>query len=366
MGPLWDLPRVIIEALLQWQQLRAAELRFERLEVAVLVAAALAILAALLMVWHGRRQQRPRVRNAIALAALLPVVSPSTAAAIRHAPFVLFVAGLAFALLALADPYTTLAREDKTHPGRRIAVLIDASSSMNQPFHSPNFNKQGGPTYFATVAAAEYFMRLRMQGTFRDLIALVEFGNEAYVVTPFTTDYENVLLSMRLIAEPEEWERFPDQGTIIMRAIQQGTELFEAFDFLGAAGNLIVIFSDGQDSQTILQGRPIKSIMADAREHGIPVYMIRMAFNKGLGAVLPDELWKEAVEQTGGRFYPAADEATILRAVHEIDQLAPGKVELREYRSRQLQFPGYALIAVLLWLLATAAKVGLRTFRTLP
>lgn len=366
MGPLWDVPRVLAEALLQWQQLRPAELRFGRMETAILVTTALAMLAMLLMLWHARHQRRNVARNAFALAATLPVAGLSTAAAIRHAPFALFVAGLVFALLALADPYTTLAREDKTYPGRRIAVLIDASSSMNQPFHSPNFNKQGGPTYFATVAAAEYFMRLRMQGTFRDLIALVEFGNEAYVVTPFTTDYENVLLSMRLIAEPSEWERFPDQGTIIMRAIQQGTELFKAFDFLGAAGNLIVIFSDGQDSQTILQGRPIKTIMADAREHGIPVYMIRVAFNKGLGAVLPDELWKEAVEQTGGRFYPAADESTILRAVHEIDQLAPGKVELREYRSRQLQFSGYALLAVLLWLAASAAKLGLRVFRTFP
>jgi Ca-activated chloride channel homolog len=357
---------MISEVLWEWLQLRPEQLRFGRMGAAIMVAAALTIAAALLVAWHARRQQQPRKPNAIALAALLPVVSPSTAAAMRHAPFVLFVAGLGFALLALADPYTTLVREDKTFPGRRIAVLIDASSSMNQPFHSPSFNKQGGPTYFATVAAAEYFMRLRMEGTFRDLIALVEFGNEAYVVTPFTTDYENVLLSMRLIAEPAEWEAFPDQGTIIMRAIQKGTELFETFDFLGAAGNLIVIFSDGQDSQTILQGRPIKHIMADARGHGIPVYMIRVAFNKGLGAVMPDELWKEAVEQTGGRFYPAADEATILRAVHEIDQLAPGKVELREYRSRELQFPGYALIAVLLWLAGATAKLGLRGFRTFP
>ncbi|HEY6123177.1 MAG TPA: vWA domain-containing protein [Steroidobacteraceae bacterium] len=357
---------MIAEVLWEWLQLRPEELRFGRMEAAILVATGLSMAAALLIAWHARRQQQRRKPHAIALAALLPVVRPSAGAAMRHAPFVLFVAGLGFALLALADPFTTLVREDKTFPGRRIAVLIDASSSMNQPFHSPSFNKQGGPTYFATVAAAEYFMRLRMEGTFRDLIALVEFGNEAYVVTPFTTDYENVLLSMRLIAEPAEWERFPDQGTIIMRAIQKSTELFETFDFLGAAGNLIVIFSDGQDSQTILQGRPIKHIMADARAHGIPVYMIRVAFNKGLGAVMPDELWKEAVEQTGGRFYPAADEATILRAVHEIDQLAPGKVELREYRSRELQFPGYALIAVLLWLAATAAKLGLRTFRTFP
>jgi Ca-activated chloride channel family protein len=366
MSPVWDLPRLIRETLLQWQQLRAGDLRFDRMQVAILLAVALTMLVALVMAWHAQRRAQRSPRHAIGLAALLPIMMPSAMALIRHVPFVLFVGGLSFALIALADPYTALAREDKTYPGRRIAVLIDASSSMNQPFHSPSFNKQGGPTYFATVAAAEYFMRLRMQGTFRDLIALVEFGNEAYVVTPFTTDYENVLLSMRLIAEPAEWERFPDQGTIIMRAIEQGTELFKAFDFLGAAGNLIVIFSDGQDSQTILQGRPIKTIMADAREHGIPVYMIRVAFNKGLGAVLPDELWKEAIEQTGGRFYPAADEATILRAVHEIDQLAPGKVELREYRSKQLQFGGYALIAMLLWLCAALMKLGPRAFRTFP
>jgi hypothetical protein len=365
-----DVWRSIPETLSAWLQLRAGELRYARLDAAILLVSALLMLLLLLWAWQagGRQGRRPgtRRRGSIAVAALPPVVRPASGAALRHAPFVLFVAGLGFALVALSDPYTALVRKDQTFPGRRIAVLIDASSSMNQPFHSPSFNKHGGPTYFATVAAAEYFMRLRMQGQYRDLISLVEFGNEAYVVTPFTTDYENVLLSMRMIAEPSEWERFPDQGTIIVRAIQQATSLFAAFDFLRSAGNLIVIFSDGQDSQTLFEGRPISQIMADARQHGIPVYMIRMAFNKGLGAVMPDELWKQAVEQTGGRFYPAADESTILRAVHEIDQLTPGKVELREYRSRQMQFPGYALVAVLAWLLAAAAKLGLRGFRTFP
>ena len=35
--------------------------------------------------------------------------------------------------------------------------------------------------------------------------------------------------------------------------------------------------------------------------------------------LLPDEIWRKAVERTGGRFFAAADEATILEAVHEID-----------------------------------------------
>ena len=88
---------------------------------------------------------------------------------------------------------------------------------------------------------------------------------------------------------PEEWERFPDQGTIIIQAIQQATQLFEAFDFLDASGNLIVIFSDGQDTQTLLNGQSIDSIMSEARRHKIPVYFIRMAYNKSLGGVVTDD-----------------------------------------------------------------------------
>ena len=49
--------------------------------------------------------------------------------------------------------------------------------------------------------------------------------------------------------------KFPDQGTTIAPAIEQGIGLFKAFDFLDAAGNLMVIFSDGEDTQVMLHGR---------------------------------------------------------------------------------------------------------------
>ena len=52
--------------------------------------------------------------------------------------------------------------------------------------------------------------------------ALIEFGDEAYVVTPFTTDYENILLSLSLIGDWTEFMKFPDQGTTIATAIEQG------------------------------------------------------------------------------------------------------------------------------------------------
>ena len=90
------------------------------------------------------------------------------------------------------------------------------------------------------------------------------------------------------------------------------------------------------------------------------------AFNTKFGGVKQDELWKSAVEASGGRFYVAAEEKDILDAVHDIDRLSPGKINVREYTSQEPRFSGYALIAVALWLTAGLMKVGVPYFRTFP
>ena len=62
----------------------------------------------------------------------------------------------------------------------------DASSSMVRPFNAPTLRQASGvttqATFFTTVAAAQRFVQLRTQGKYRDLMSLVEFGDQAYVV----------------------------------------------------------------------------------------------------------------------------------------------------------------------------------------
>ena len=101
--------------------------------------------------------------------------------------------------------------------------MIDASSSMRAPFRAEHLNARSATdyTFFTTVGAAKRFVETRIKGKYRDLMALIEFGNEAYVVTPFTNDYDNILLSISLIGDPVEYSLFPDQGTIIAQAISQ-------------------------------------------------------------------------------------------------------------------------------------------------
>ncbi len=287
-----------------------------------------------------------------------------------YAPVLLLLGGLPFFLLALADPYTALTQQRTTFPGRRICLMIDASTSMVRHFAAPTLMGKNPQTseaaFFTTVAAAERFVRLRMASQYKDLMALVEFGDQAYVVTPFTSDYGNILLSLSLIGDFGEFLRFPDQGTIISKAVDQGVRLFRTFDFLDAAGNIMVMFTDGEDAGVITQGKSVDTIVREAVAAKVPVYLIRVNYNKQLGAIIPDATWQAAVERTGGRFYAAASEDTILRAIRDIDRAAAGRIDIKQYVAQRPRFGLYALIAAALWSAAIALKLTVPYFRRFP
>jgi hypothetical protein len=263
-------------------------------------------------------------------------------------PRLLFVAGLPFFGIGLADPHTGFTREDVSHPGRRIALLVDASTSMVMQFKTQTLKTQGEATFFTEVAGSEQFITRRMNGPYRDLVALIQFGNFAYVVTPFTNDYENVLLSTRLVGDPAEWGRFPDWGTTIIEGIDQATQLFRTFNFTNASGNLMIVFTDGRDSELNRAEKPLDKLENEARTLKIPVHMIRTAYNPRLGEVPQDKIWKATVERTGGRFYAAYDDESLSAALSEIDRLSPGRIDVREYSVQRPRFGAFALAAMAL------------------
>ena len=365
MGALTALVERLLSTLNEWRSTGVAELVFGSRNTTLLAITACGTIAVIVLVWRVLQGRMPG-RTSIALPALLPQFRQSPLSFVRHVPFVLFLAGLPFFCLALADPYSQLTSRQVSYPGRRIAVIMDASLSMLSPFSGQQLKTQSDTAFSNTMAAAEYFIRVRMKGRYRDLIALEQFGNEAYVVTPFTTDYDNLLLSLKMISDVNEWQRFPDQGTIIMKAIDEGVDLFNAFNFLNSSGNIMVIFSDGQDNNVQIGTMSLDQVLKKAVDNKVPVYMIRTAYARGLFDVVPDQVWKKAIDATGGKFYPAASQQTIMQAIKEIDAAATGRVDVREYAVKQPRYMKFALAAVVLWTLALALQMTLRTFRTFP
>lgn len=366
--PLEGLIALVRQTLLEAGRLRLDELQFARADAARLVCLGLAGVGVAALLARALAARRPE-RGRLALPALLAFARASRWSAVRHGALVVALAGLVSFGIALADPVTALVRRETTYPGRRISLMIDASSSMLASLPATRLAVKGAPNdamFFTTVGAARYFVELRMKGQYRDLVSLVEFGDQAYVITPFTTDYENVLLSISLIGDWNEFMTFPDQGTIIARAIDQSVRLFGAFDFLDAAGNAMVVFTDGVDAEVTEDGRSAFDVLREAQRARIPVYFIRVGANREARQAIPDDVWRAAVARTGGRFYAAADEATIVRAMHEIDKASQGEIALRQYSSEQPRFAPFALAAVALWSLAALMRLTVPQFDTFP
>jgi hypothetical protein len=347
---------------------RLADLQFWQRDLAALAAGSLVALLLILLALRSLRRRRGG-RDGLMLPALAAVErTPGVSAWFRHAALVPFVAGIPFLLVALADPYSALVSADVSFPGRRISLLLDASTSMTSTFKTETLNttSRSGPAFFTAVAAAERFVQLRQRGRYRDLMALVEFGDQAYVITPFTSDYDNILLSIALIKDPVEFSRFPNRGTVIARALDQSLSLFEAFDFLDASGNLMVIFTDGEDTTVLTEGRKLDDVLQSAVTNGVPLYFVRTNYDKGFGDLIPDKAWTAAVARTGGRFYAVSNEADLLRAIDDIDRVATGAIQVKSYSSQQPQFAFFTFVAAALWTAAAALKLAIPAFRQFP
>lgn len=367
MSAFRDIWALILASWAELGELRLDRLTFSegtntRLAVVVLVGIAAALIVARTL--FGRQPGHRRM----ALPALVSSTPWSRASLSRHGALMVALAGLPFFALALADPRTALTRSEVTYPGRRISLMIDASSSMLSALPSTRLAK-GAPNnaaFFTTVGAARFFIETRMKGKYRDLMSLIEFGDDAYVITPFTTDYENILLSTALIGDWNEFMAFPDQGTVVARAVEQSVGLFDAFHYLDAAGNLMVIFTDGADADVLENGKTVDDVLSEASKAKIPVFLIKIGGNLKNKRSVGDELWQAAVLKTGGRFFPGGDEATIIQSIREIDRLSAGKIEMKQYSTERPRYSPFALVAAGLWCLALVMRFTVPMFQTFP
>ena len=367
MGALDELRTQLAALIVESRGLSLQELFFSAeasARLAALVLLGLVACALLLRTLTRRSSGRGR----LALPSLIDWVRPRRGAIWRHGALLMALAGIPFFALALADPKTALTREETSYPGRRITLMIDASSSMLTALPANRF-AEGAPNnaaFFTTVGAARYFIERRMHGKYRDLMALIEFGDDAYVITPFTTDYENILLSTSLIGDWQEFMSFPDQGTVIARAVEQSVAMFESFKYLDAAGNLMVLFSDGADAEVLESGKSAMDVVEDARTAKIPIYFIKVGREIPGRVQIGDEIWRQAVERTGGHFYGGADEVSIDKALRDIDRASAGRIEYKQYSTERPRFTPFALAAATLWSVALLLRLTVPAFAVFP
>lgn len=307
--------------------------------------------------WYIFRYRRNTA--SIQVSSTAPVLkSPVTARHIlRHLPFVLQLAAMAFFIAVLARPQSSSRWENTTTEGIDIMISLDISTSMLAMDFQPNRLEAAKNVAMEFISGREY-----------DRMGLVVFAGEAFTQCPLTTD-RAVLLNLFSGIRTGLIE----DGTAIGNGLATAVTRLKDSD---AISRVIILLSDGENNRGEIAPLTAAEI---AKTFGIRVYTV------GIGSIgtapypvqtpfgtqiqnmevkIDEEMLGQIASITGGQYFRATNNMKLAEIYQEIDQLEKSKIETREFSRRAEEFMPFAL-AGLIFLLASLA---LRTtiFRNIP
>ncbi len=288
----------------------------------------LILILPLLVLWYFKRGQNQEATIRFSNLDLIPE------SVIRNGKMknMFFIIGRLFIMLliifALARPrLSDTIRESKTEIVD-ILLVIDQSSSMLAQDFKPNRLE-------AAKEVAKKFIKDR-EG---DRLGLIVFAGEPYIQCPLTRDI-NVLLEFTDKIEIIDREH---DGTAIGMAIANSINRLRESD---TKSKTIILLSDGSNNQGELDPITaaglaakfdIKIYTVAAGTHGLAPYPVTDAWGRQViqkvQVDVDEESLKEIANITGGQFFRATDNKSLLKIYEEIDALERTEIEVKEYQN---------------------------------
>jgi Ca-activated chloride channel family protein len=173
--------------------------------------------------------------------------------------FFLFRNGLAFLILAMANPQFGQGKNKAIHEGIEIMIALDISNSMRALDLDPKMDR---------LQIAKLSIERLLNSLHGDKVGVVIFAGDAFVQVPLTNDYR----AARMFLSSVRPEMMSNQGTDIGLAIDK---CMKSFDMENGVNKAIIVMSDGEDHE----GNP-EIVAKGAFEHNIIVSTVGMGSNK--------------------------------------------------------------------------------------
>jgi Ca-activated chloride channel homolog len=277
------------------------------------------------------------------------------ASLVRRLPFGLLAVGLVLVGLAMMDPVLPYADLDVQSRGLDIVMLLDLSSSMQEPMerlppppatpHATPGRAASRTRLEATKEAIRTFIRHRRD----DRIALIVFSDNAYVVSPLTFDYGYLLRYLDLVDD----QTLRAEGmTAIGDGLALSNYLLDRQSRSAERRNrVIVLFTDGENTK----GRDPIEVMKESNDAKVRVHVI--------GVDLESEIKKPQVQSLlatvrkyGGRYFNATTERDLDAASRSIDSIEKGAI-VRQVRVRDVPvYQWFSLPALVCFALSLALR----------
>lgn len=307
-----------------------------------------------LLVWTLWRKKKKTPTLQFGSIEVLKTVTPSVRTRLMHLPLLMKALAIVFAIIALARPQEMNTKIKKNVEGIDIVICLDISDSMLIEDMKP-LNR---------LEAAKETIKRFIEGRSSDRIGLVIFAGESFTLVPPTLDYQLIL------------QRVAEITTAQQARIKDGTALGVAL--ANAAGRLkdsqaksrVVIFmTDGEnnsgtiDPETgleIAKGYGIKIYSIGIGKDGptkIPIYT-RDIFGQKVKTYQPfdstvnEDLLARMAKDTGGKYYRASKEDSLVGIFKDIDSLEKTKIDINKFTNYTEKFPPYLVMAIVLYLAA--------------
>ncbi len=266
----------------------------------------------------------------------------------------------ALAIAALARPQLTSPEKEKKD-AIAIMIAVDCSSTMLAedlalgPSGMEKLQPESGEKRPNRLDAVKEMAKSFIKSRKNDMMGLVAFGADAYVVCPPTFDKEWLGRSVDRLKVG-----LVKDGTAIGSGVMSS---LNALKDSGAKGNVIILLTDGVNNAG--QVPPLVSAKS-ARALGVKIYTIGI-MSKGqtpypvidkagkkayqdVRLEINDDLLKKMAGETGGAFFVADDLTSLDESYKEIDRLERSTIEERSYADNKDVFGRFlwpALIVLL-------------------
>lgn len=309
------------------------------------------LLAFALREWLRRQEKRPTLQ--LSYLKIFDQVRPTFRTRLMNLPFFLKMISLILLIVCLARPQEANTKIKKNVEGIDIIICLDISDSMLIEDMKP-LNR---------LEAAKDTIQSFIEKRTSDRIGLVIFAGEAFTQVPPTLDYEVLI------------QRVKEITTARMARIKDGTALGVAM--ANAAGRLrdstaknrIMIFmTDGENNSGTIDP---ETGLAVAKGYGIKVYSIGIGkdgptkipvygqdfFGNKVKTYQPfestvnEDLLRRMASETGGKFFRASKENSLVGVFNEIDRLEKTKIDVNRFTRYNELYPTYLIIALIIYLL---------------
>ena len=306
-------------------------------------------LAPLLVFVYINGYQRRQAALTVSTIGTFPTV-PTWKTALRHIPFALRILAFILLVVALARPQKRNEEQKVSGEGVDIILTLDVSGSMLAQDFSPNRLE-------AAKEVAANFIDSRPT----DRIGLVIFSGESFTLTPVTTDRSVLKTQIYNIRSG-----LLDDGTAI------GSGLATSVDRLRSSkskSKIVILLTDGENNGGLIDPNTAKEI---AKAVGVRVYTIGVGTEgfapvplQSAGGVviqrekvnIDEKLLKEIADETGGKYFRAKDNETLINIYGEIDKLEKSRIEMTTTTSLTEKFLPFVIAAAILLFLEIVLRL---------